>query len=251
MASKPKTLSPIEFQQALKGGHYAKALKALKAGQDIKAALPNAASIPARFVPKPALLAHMWRWEKPERAMEVMQVLLDAGADPNEADSVGRRPLHTWLWLTHAPKPAIQALIKAGANPLYKSIITPNGKEEQSALQVCVFRGLCRELEWMLECIPDLGSRHDQHWEEPIMRNAIQNTREDTPENRQIILALLESGADMDTPDKYGRTARNELMSYQFALIDNWENLVRSKQEGAQLDSSTPSTPARGNLRRM
>lgn len=250
--SNPKhQITPISLQAAIKDGHYAKVIKAIKAGQDIHAPLPTRAGVPAHRAEKPALLAHMWRWEKPERALQVMGMLLEAGADPNEPDSVGRRPLHTWLWLADAPKEAIQALVKAGANPLYKSVITPNGQEHQSALQVCVFHGKGEKAEWITEVVPDIGLRHDDHWEEPIMRNAIQNTRDDTPQNRKLLLDLLESGASIDAVDKFGRSGRNEIMGYQAALVSSWEDIVRAKHEGQALDADTPRTPAKPGKRRI
>lgn len=226
-------LSYSDFYHALEQGHHAKVLSHLK-----HHAIPSP-PVGRPTTPSGALPA-LRRWEKP-KAMEVMHALLLRGARPNELDSQGRVALTTWLWLTEAPREAIEALLDAGADPLLRARTTPQAIF-QSAVEACIYHRELGKLHWLLEKRPDLAQLHDATLPDPgLMRAFVLNAHSGVEDQRRALVLLLDHGASLDLADALGRTARGDLRPWHREVVLQWEDQQRAQTMSEALDATTAS----------
>lgn len=127
------------FHDALVRGSTAKIIQAAQAGQDMHPVLPANLGRPGERL-SPLTLARHWPWErKPELCLRALKALLDAGADPNRPDGLGRVPLHLLVWLRGEDLPAqVFDLFAAAGADLHMRSFTSRGRDDLSLLDICI-----------------------------------------------------------------------------------------------------------------
>ncbi len=136
-----------------------------------------------------ALMEAVWR---PDAKLELVRILLDAGADINERDSLGT-PI-----LTHAASQGhteiVKAIIHAGADVNAKGRMFGN-----TALQIAVRDGHIRCVRVLLDSDADVNAT-DQNGMTALMSAAAGG-------HIGSMRVLIDSGADVNAKSKYGTTA--------------------------------------------
>ncbi len=104
----PEELDSLTFHEAVAGGRLDLVEEFLDAGQDVEAVdeIGNTPLEIAAFRPRDD--------DSLAEDLAMMQLLLDAGADPDATGRGGRRPIHTSAWF--APPGAVELLLDNGAD---------------------------------------------------------------------------------------------------------------------------------------
>jgi ankyrin repeat protein len=135
--------------------------------------------------------------EERERCLEVMELLLKAGADIAARDSNQDTPLHTAI--AAAPPRAVELLLKAGADP------NASDKDHRPPTFLALNMGAPKErlpkLELLLEAGADPNARHQ---ETPLLLRLF--TVSSAADAKRLIPRMVERGTDVDAPDANGWT---------------------------------------------
>lgn len=245
-------LNPNVFKQLLFDGSTGKLLKAIRAGQNVEETYMDAGRL-HRIAP----LSHVYRWDwarYPERCLELLRALLDAGADPNYLDEHARRPLHqmtdrAWRII---PKEAIRMLIEGGADPSLTAQPAVNRKK-CSAIEAFIAEKSWDNLFVILESSPSSPGRCEYP---PILALAlnfesIRATRTPKDTVRQLVHALITGGDSVDKQDEHGRSARSRSPPEFLRIIEDVMGEIAATKAQEDLDAKTPAASARRHSSRL
>ena len=139
----------------------------------------------------PAALRHALSIAARQGHAALVSILLEAGADPDVADSEGWTPLRASAWGGHAS--AVQVLLERGA------LVDASDSEGRTALRAAAWAGH----EEVVRALLNAGARvdgEDKQGRTPLIAAAYMG-------HADIVAALLDAGAQPDHVDCEGRTA--------------------------------------------
>lgn len=238
-----------EFKDALDRGekvHLDKLLRAVKTGQELHPLFNEGRG----YEPlSPLAYAFKWNWEKHgQKCLDLMQALLEAGADPNLPDYKGRRPLHLLVWLGVSCPPEVYTLmIKHGADPTQISMGDPNSSE-MSVLELAALYKNLDALDAILDAAPDSPGRCKKSVLLGISWNIRGfNDQQEKARYQAIVTGLIEGGDSPEWKDELGRCALSNAHPEFYALMASF---VADMDQG-KLDQATPSISKRPRQSRL
>ncbi len=132
-------------------------------------------------------------WAATHSTVEVVEILLDSGADPRARDRNGNEPLHDVAWSDDPG--VIKALVEAGADPEAR-----NEKDATPLHWAAAYSDIPAVVTALVEAGADLGARDERGWT-PLHWAAAYN------EAPSVVEALLHAGAGLETKsDEWGLT---------------------------------------------
>lgn len=230
------TLVPIlDFIDALYEGDTDTIIRAARGGTPMH---PPILSISGEGIPgkeyalSPLLLIRKWNWNEPKSCLEALGALLDAGADPNFPDDLGRRPLPVSLntLARSLPIQALQMFLDAGADPGLSSFLT-DGRSPSTALLECVSAQLEEHAMIILDAFPE-SAKVGKDLRPPLdlLDDTIGWWKKDAAQ--RVATRLIQCGADKDI----------DIESLK-APLKEWARKAIADTTASRMDQSIPSIP--------
>jgi ankyrin repeat protein len=129
--------------------------------------------------------------------VDVIDVLLDAGANPNAMDSMGDTPVNTAIWEGNIE--VVRLLLRRGADPNLK----PKSKAHNPPLLIAAMAGKSEMVKLLIEVGADPNGLGELR-QTPIIVAAYS---EDDQVAYESSAALVRAGADINRRDKFSSTA--------------------------------------------